>query len=398
MEDFADTAVETYGISKLTAKQTGSTFMATAAGMGLANDSASDMSIALTGLSADMASFYNVSQDVASTALKSIFTGETETLKQFGIVMTDANLQAYALSQGITKSTSEMSQAEKVQLRYNYVMSQTALAQGDFAKTSDSWANQTRILSEQWKEFGSIIGTVLMNVLLPAVRTINDVLSQLISVAQSAAQALAEVFGVDSSQTESAAKGIANSTETAADNYENISESAEETKESQEGTLASFDQINKLNDDSSSENKSGSVTPLAIPNQGTVSLKTDVNTSEAGKKISKFLKQVKKLFSDTGKYINRNFGGIFAGIWDGLKRESIELADIMSGVFSDIRSLAEPLKAYFAGDFTTYLQTVFRTLGTIAVGLFDSFNMVFSDIWSKAGSSGVLVGYQGQAV
>lgn len=153
MEDFADTAVKTYGISKLTAKQTGSNFMAMAAGMGLANDSASDMAVALTGLSADMASFYNVGQDVASTALKSIFTGETETLKQFGIVMTDANLQAYALSKGITKSTADMSQAEKVQLRYNYVMSQTALAQGDFAKTSDSWANQTRILSEQWKEF-----------------------------------------------------------------------------------------------------------------------------------------------------------------------------------------------------------------------------------------------------
>lgn len=98
--------------------------------MGLANDSASDMAMALTGLSADMASFYNVGQDVASTALKSIFTGETETLKQFGIVMTDANLQAYALSKGITKSTADMSQAEKVQLRYNYVMSQTALAQG----------------------------------------------------------------------------------------------------------------------------------------------------------------------------------------------------------------------------------------------------------------------------
>ena len=153
--------------------------MAMAAGMGLANDSASDMAVALTGLSADMASFHNVGH--ASTALKSIFTGETETLKQFGIVMTDANLQAYALSKGITKSTVDMSQAEKVQLRYNYVMSQTALAQGDFAKTSDSWANQTRILSEQWKEFGATIGTVLMNVLLPAVKAINSLLSQLIA-------------------------------------------------------------------------------------------------------------------------------------------------------------------------------------------------------------------------
>ena len=181
MEEFADTSIKQFGISRLAAKQTGSTFMAMASGMGIAQNSASDMAIALTGLSADMASFYNVSQDVASTALKSIFTGETETLKQFGIVMTDANLQAFALSQGINKSTQQMSQAEKVQLRYNYVMQQTSLAQGDFAKTANSWANQTRILSEQWKEFKSIIGSALVGVILPAVKVLNNALSSLIS-------------------------------------------------------------------------------------------------------------------------------------------------------------------------------------------------------------------------
>lgn len=253
MEDFADTAVKTYGISKLTAKQTGSNFMAMAAGMGLANDSASDMAMALTGLSADMASFYNVGQDVASTALKSIFTGETETLKQFGIVMTDANLQAYALSKGITKSTADMSQAEKVQLRYNYVMSQTALAQGDFAKTSDSWANQTRILSEQWKEFGATIGTVLMNVLLPAVKAINSVLSQLIALAQGATRSLSEAFGFELSNNADEAQSIVKSTSQAADNYSDIADNAQQTQEAQEGSLASFDQMNKLNDESKSD-------------------------------------------------------------------------------------------------------------------------------------------------
>ena len=90
-------------------------------------DGASDMAVSLTGLSADMASFYNISQDVASTALKSVFTGETETLKQFGIVMTEVNLQNFAYSQGIKTKISAMSQAEKVQLRYNYVMQQTSL-------------------------------------------------------------------------------------------------------------------------------------------------------------------------------------------------------------------------------------------------------------------------------
>lgn len=381
MEDFADTAVKTYGISKLTAKQTGSNFMAMAAGMGLANDSASDMAMALTGLSADMASFYNVGQDVASTALKSIFTGETETLKQFGIVMTDANLQAYALSKGITKSTADMSQAEKVQLRYNYVMSQTALAQGDFAKTSDSWANQTRILSEQWKEFGATIGTVLMNVLLPAVKAINSVLSQLISLAQGAARALSEAFGFELSSSADEAQSIVKSTSQAADNYSDIADNAQQTQEAQEGSLASFDQMNKLNDESKSDSTGVSGAGEIMQPSGT---SVEVDTGKADKKLSDFFKSVRTQFEKLADYLDKNFKPIFADIWSGLERESIELAQILGGVFSDIMSLSEPLKAYFINDFTPLMQTAFSTLGKIGIGLFDSFNKVFSDIWNVA--------------
>mgnify|MGYP000868332062 FL=1 len=381
MEDFADTAVKTYGISKLTAKQTGSNFMAMAAGMGLANDSASDMAVALTGLSADMASFYNVGQDVASTALKSIFTGETETLKQFGIVMTDANLQAYALSKGITKSTADMSQAEKVQLRYNYVMSQTALAQGDFAKTSDSWANQTRILSEQWKEFGATIGTVLMNVLLPAVKAINSVLSQLISLAQGAARALSEAFGLELSNSADEAQSIVKSTSQVADNYSDIADNAQQTQEAQEGSLASFDQMNKLNDESKSDSTGVSGAGEIMQPSGT---SVEVDTGKADKKLSDFFKSVRTQFEKLADYLDKNFKPIFADIWSGLERESIELAQILGGIFSDIMSLSEPLKAYFINDFTPLMQTAFSTLGKIGIGLFDSFNKVFSDIWNVA--------------
>ena len=381
MEDFADTAVKTYGISKLTAKQTGSNFMAMAAGMGLANDSASDMAMALTGLSADMASFYNVGQDVASTALKSIFTGETETLKQFGIVMTDANLQAYALSKGITKSTADMSQAEKVQLRYNYVMSQTALAQGDFAKTSDSWANQTRILSEQWKEFGATIGTVLMNVLLPAVKAINSLLSQLIALAQGAAQALSEAFGFELSNSADEAQSIVKSTSQAADNYSDIADNAQQAQEAQEGSLASFDQMNKLNDESKSDSTGVSGAGEIMQPSGT---SVEVDTGKADKKLSDFFKSVRTQFEKLADYLDKNFKPIFADIWSGLERESIELAQILGGVFSDIKSLSEPLKAYFINDFTPLMQTAFSTLGKIGIGLFDSFNKVFSDIWNVA--------------
>ena len=179
IEEFSQKSIEMYGISELAAKKTASTYMAMAKSMGLSMETASDMSINLTALSADMASFYNVTQDVADTALKSVFTGETETLKNYGIVMTEANLKQFALSKGITKSYSAMTQAEKVMLRYNYVIQQTGLAQGDFARTSNSWANQTKLLSENWKEFLSLVGEGLIKVLIPLVKALNAILESI---------------------------------------------------------------------------------------------------------------------------------------------------------------------------------------------------------------------------
>lgn len=164
---FADTALESFGMSELTAKQASSTFMAMANGMGIVGEKGSEMSLTLTGLTGDMSSFFNVSQDVAQTALESIFTGETESLKKFGVVMTETNLQQFAFSEGINKNVADMTEAEKVQLRYNFVLDRTKLAQGDFAKTSDSWANQTRTLNERFKEFMGTIGEDFIVILEP---------------------------------------------------------------------------------------------------------------------------------------------------------------------------------------------------------------------------------------
>lgn len=191
MEQFAETSIEAFGMSKLTAKQTGSTFMAMASGMNIASESASDMSIQLTALAGDMASFYNKTTDVTSTALKSIFTGETETLKQFGIVMTETNLETFRMNQGIKTAYKNMTQAQKVQLRYNYVMEQTKLAQGDFLKTQGSWANQTRILSENFKELMSVLGSGLVKVLTPVIQVLNIAIKKMIDFAN----AIAKVFG-----------------------------------------------------------------------------------------------------------------------------------------------------------------------------------------------------------
>ena len=182
MEEFAKTSIETLGISKLTAKQTGSMFMSMADGMGVAKEDASDMALSLTALSADMASFFNVRQDEAKTALASVFTGETETLKRYGVVMTEVNLQEFARQKGIQKSLSAMTQQEKVMLRYQFVMNATKNAQGDFLRTQDSFANSTRNISEKYKEFQVVMGEtiiVLAEAFLPVVEMCVEVLTVL---------------------------------------------------------------------------------------------------------------------------------------------------------------------------------------------------------------------------
>ena len=200
VDEWAESSIRQFGMSELTAKRTASTYMAMSNGMGVMGQAAADMAMHVAGLAADMASFYNVEQDVASTALQSIWTGETETLKRYGLVMTQANLNAYALKNGYTKLIGEMSQAEQVQLRYAYVTDALSLAAGDFAKTSDSWANQTRILSEQWKQLMSILGSGLMQVLTPALQALNDFLAHLIRWANAIGKVLSAVFGIEAKE------------------------------------------------------------------------------------------------------------------------------------------------------------------------------------------------------
>lgn len=150
--------------------------------MGFTQQAAADMSMDLTQLAADMASFKNISIDVAQTALTSVFTGETESLKSLGVVMTQANLQAYALSQGIQTNIADMTQAEQVALRYSYVMAQTANAQGDFARTGNSLANQTRKLTQTLKQAGESFGTLLAPVVTEVVASLQQAVEWLASL------------------------------------------------------------------------------------------------------------------------------------------------------------------------------------------------------------------------
>ena len=299
VDKFAENALKKFGLSKLSAKQFASTFMAMSNGMGIAAEAGKNMSLNLTALAGDLASFRNVEQDVAFTALKSVFTGETETLKNFGIVMTEANLEAYALSQGITKSYNAMSQAEKVALRYSFVLNATKNAQGDFARTSNNWANQVRILKEQFKELAGIIGNGLLKVLQPLIVLLNKVLGLAISVANSLSQAFGgKKIKESSTSVSNMASGMSDIASGAEDTSSGL-DSADKSAKKLKRTLAGFDQLNVLStSDSGSSTSSGAgggggdITGLA--NASYISTEEEVESGVS--KADEYFKQVSEIY------------------------------------------------------------------------------------------------------
>lgn len=173
VQNWAKTSIDSMGLAQQTALDMASLFGDMGTSMGLTRSEAAEMSMSLTQLGADLSSFKNMNIEEVTTALNGVFTGETESLKQLGIVMTQANLEQFAMEKGINKSISAMSEAEKLQLRYAYVMSKTANAQGDFARTGGGYANQLRMLKEQVKEIGTNIGKIFEPALTKGINTLN---------------------------------------------------------------------------------------------------------------------------------------------------------------------------------------------------------------------------------
>ena len=264
VEDFADTAIEKLGLSRLAAKQMASTYMAMGKGIGVADKASAEMAINATARVADIMSFYNLSADRANTMMKAVWTGETESFKAIGVVMTEANLQNFAYTKGINKKIAAMTEAEKVQLRYQYVMAQTALAEGDFAKTSGSWANQVRMLSEKWKELLSILGGGLIQVLTPAIQLLNVVMSKLIAFANTLSSVFSSLFGTTKKQIAEQKKaaavtaGAAKSTDALAKSTKKAGQEAKKAGKEAKNASAGFDTLNILStSDSSADTSSG---------------------------------------------------------------------------------------------------------------------------------------------
>ena len=297
INDFAKNAIKQFGLSETSAKQFSSTMGAMLKSMGFSERQAADMGMSIAGLAGDMASFYNLDAEEAFAKIRSGISGETEPLKQLGINLNVANLEQFALSQGITKSYNAMTQQEQALLRYNYLLNATSGAQGDFARSSDGWANQTRILSEQFNSLKATLGQGLINVLKPLLVSLNQLIGYLQQAADAFLHFTQVLTGAD------AAEQAVESNGAVAGSFNEITESVEEAEKAQNGYLSGLDEINKYSEPeaasgaSSSAGSSGAIQTI-VP-------EVDFSSAEKGssifdsiaKKIQGIVKQAKKLAS-----------------------------------------------------------------------------------------------------
>lgn len=355
VNDFAQDSIRQFGMSELTLKQTASRFQAMGTAMGIdsslikkaneflnkqtdgyigLSDSMADVSLNLTKLTADMASLYNIDQDVVSQDLAAIFTGQTRPLRDYGLDLTQATLKEWAMKQGLDSDIESMSQAEKTMLRYQYVLANTQTAQGDFARTADSWANQIRILKQSFEQLGSVIGGALINAFKPFVKALNSVLLVVISFVTKVTNALGAIFGW---KYEDSGAGLADSfsdaAESAGDIADNTGQAAKNIDKMNKG-VRQFDELKLIttNDGSGKKGSGGSGGGGA---SGGASGGKLVKTDTIFKNYESDIKNLKQL----GKYISDALSKAMESInWDKIYSKARNfgkgLADFLNGLIN----------------------------------------------------------------
>lgn len=384
-DQWASNAMTNFGLSELSAKKYMGVFGQMSNAMGITGKAALDMAENVTGLTGDVASFYNLGTDEAYTKLKSIWTGETETLKDLGVVMTQTNLDQYALNNGFGKTTAKMTEQEKVMLRYQYVTSALSNATGDFIKTQDSWANQTRILSLRFEQLKASLGKGFIALFTPILRGFNSLLAGLQKVADGFASFVQMLTGADISSSMGSISadiaGIGDDAGGAADNVSGIGDAAKKTAKDIEKSLAGFDQINKLTEPTDDSSSSGSGTD-STSGIGSVDLVPDVSgsTANVSSAISDMADKVKKALEPL-KAIS--FDNLVSSL-DNLKRAVQPLTEkLFSGLEWAYYNVLVPLASWYIEDLIpTYINTLadaFELLNTVL----DVFNPVFESAWDN---------------
>ena len=356
VDGFASSCIESFGMSTKVAKQYLGTFGAMSKSFGFTEEQAFSMSSALTGLAGDVASFYNISTDLAYIKLKSVFSGETETLKDLGVVMTQAALDQYALANGYGKTTAKMTEQEKVALRFAFVQEQLSLASGDFIKTQDSWANQTRVLKLRFDELKGTIGTGLIAAFSPLLQIVNSLLARINSLA-SAIKSLFTI-GKKGSSTKQAVGEITSES----NNAQKAASGAGKALKS----LMGFDQLNRLDGGSGGGGGGAEDSEFDL---GDTSAELDETNAKMSALVER-LKEISNLFKQGFKI------GFSSADVDAIIQHAESAKQSLIGIFSseEVRTASHNFTNEFAlslGKITGSLGSVGATVAENLAGGFD---------------------------
>lgn len=358
IEEFAKTSIENFGMSKLSAKQMASTYVAMARGMGQGINTASDMAIEMTGRLGDISSFYNKTLSEVETIGRAVYSGETEPLKQIGVIMTEAQLQTFALSQGYKTLYKNMSASEKLYVRQQYFLNATSLAQGDFVKTQDSWANQTKILSERWKEFLSIVGSGLITVLTPLIQVINQILASLISLANGISKVLGAVFGKGSAASEGKkqADALAGSYTDVEDAIAGTGTASKKAAKQMKGMISNLDELNVIN----SQNNAGGAGGAGAADFSNIDAILE-KTNEEGEEVPKLIDAVKKRLNELADLFKKGF---FEGLGDTFKERIDNIKDNIASIKNSLKDIVTDPTV--VSSFNRFLDSFSYNLGKVA--------------------------------
>ena len=361
VEGFANTCVERFGMSRLAAKQTAGSFMAMGKSMGLTMEEASDMSVKLTGLTGDFASFYNISQDYARVALSAVYTGETETLKRYGIVLTEANLQQYAMSQGLDVNVKKLDARSKAILRYMYIMQATKDMEGDFVRTQESWANQTRLLKQVWQEFLITLGNGLITVLTPLIKALNVIVQKLTDFTAKLWKILAGIFGWQLQDlTQQATGAITPALEDMTEATEELGDEVTSTGKKIHKQLANFDDLNNIM--TTKKTDTSGTTSLTLPPIDLGDFGIEEAVEEAEEDLPQTLREL-------GAWIGRKLCEMMENIdWQAIYEKARNfgkgLADFLNGLFVDT-DLFKDVGHTIAGALNTVVYAALEFFKTI---------------------------------
>lgn len=404
VNEFAKNAMTSAGLSETMAKRYVGTFGAMSKSFGFSEAQAYDMSTALTQLTGDVASFYNISQDLAYIKLKSVFTGETETLKDLGVVMTQNALDQYALANGYGKTTSAMTEQEKVALRLKFVTSQLSAASGDFARTSGSWANQVRVMQLQIQSLKATVGQGLINIFTPVIKVINILLAKLATVAN-AFKSFTELItgnkssgqtgtsgagltGTDLSATEDAYSNAADGADSLADATQNVTDSTNDStgalkkqNKALKKNIAPFDELKVIGKEAADAISGVTKTPTAkvdnigLGNVGQVDYgglakgESQIDKlSKSAKKLSDILKQLWKPFQEAWNREGKN-------TIDAARYMFSSLAELAKSVGKSIMEVwTNGTGAEILSTMLQIFQNIFKIIGNIASQLSKAWN------------------------